>query len=61
MEDIMSMPEPGTQEYEDMISFMRADLESDMGLSKLIDIVEKKLKAEGKDIYEEARKWRDSK
>ena len=31
----MAMPEPGTQAFEDMIDFMRADLESGMKYSKI--------------------------
>jgi len=33
----MPMPEPGTQAWEDMTDFMRKDLESDMGYSKIIE------------------------
>ncbi len=33
---IHAMPEPGTQAFENMVDFMRADLETDMGYSKVI-------------------------
>ena len=55
----MSMPEPGTQAYEDMIDFMRADLESGMGYSKIIAAARKNIEAEGKDFDEEFKKWKE--
>lgn len=55
----MGMPEPGTQAYEDMIDFMRKDLESGMGCSKIIE-------ADGRDFDEELlllifcyKKWKE--
>jgi len=55
------MPEPGTQSYENMIDFMRADLESGMGYSKIIETARKKIEAEGKDFDEEFEKWKQQK
>ena len=42
----MPMPEPGTREYDEMVEFMRRDLETDFASTKLI-----------KDFDEEFDKW----
>jgi hypothetical protein len=54
----MSMPDPGNDEYERMIDFMRADLESDMGYSKIIETARKNIEASGRDFWEEFEKWK---
>ena len=54
----MSMPEPGSQAYESMIDLMRADLESGMRYSKIIDTARKNIEADGKDFNEEFEKWK---
>ena len=46
-------PEPGTKEYDEMVDFMRADLESDMGLTKLIEGARKMFESEGRDFDKE--------
>ena len=55
------MPEPGTKEFEDMIDFMRADLESDMGYSKIIEAGRKIVEEDGRDFDEEFKKWKEGK
>jgi hypothetical protein len=55
------LPEPGSKEWEDMAEFMRADLLSDMMLTKLIMMVRKEFKEQGKDFNEEFKKWKKSK
>lgn len=55
----MPMPEPGTKEYEKMVDFMRADLDSNMGLTKIIEGARKWFASEGRDFdgeFEEYRK-----
>jgi hypothetical protein len=55
----MPMPELGTQEYEDMIEFMRQDLASGGALTKIIMAARKAIEAAGKDFDEEFAKWRE--
>jgi hypothetical protein len=57
----MPMPEPGTTEYEDMVKFMRADLECKMGYSKVEMIARKMLKEQGKDFDEQFDRWKNRK
>jgi hypothetical protein len=54
------IPEPGSQEYERMINFMRADLESDMGYSKIISAAEELMKQQGKDLFKEFETWKSN-
>lgn len=54
----MSMPEPGSPEWENMVDFMRADLESDMAYSKIIDQGRKIVEARGGNFEEEFEKWK---
>lgn len=44
------MPEPGSNEFEKMVDFMRADLESDMGYSKIEMAARKIFKEQGRDF-----------
>lgn len=53
----MAMPEPGTKEYEEMIKFMREDLESGFALTKIIMAARKSIEAAGKNFDEEFAKW----
>jgi hypothetical protein len=53
----MAMPEPGTKEYEDMIEFMREDLESGFALTKIIMAARKSIESAGKNFDEEFAKW----
>lgn len=57
----MSMPEPGSPEYEKMIDFMRADLESNMGYTKIEMGARKLMKEQGRDFDEEFKKWKAAK
>ena len=45
---------------DDAIEFMRADLESGMAYTRLIEAVRKKLKKEGKDFNKEFEKWKQN-
>jgi len=51
------MPKPGTEEYERMVSFMREDLRTGMGLTKIIEQARKQIEDSGKDFDEEFNKW----
>ena len=55
----MNMPEPGTQEWENMVDFMRADLNSGMGYSKIIEQGRKIVEARGGNFEEEFAKWKE--
>ena len=57
-EDLIMMPEPGTKEFENMVDFMRADLESGMQYSALEITVRKMLKLQGRDFEKEFKKWK---
>jgi hypothetical protein len=54
----MALPEPGTPEWEKMVEFMRADLESDMGYTKIEMAARRILKSQGRDFEEEFKKWK---
>lgn len=54
-------PKPGTREFEEAVEFMRADLESGMAYSKIIDVARKNIEADGKDFDEEFEKWKEKK
>ena len=56
----MSLPKPGTQDWENMIDFMRADLESDMRYTKLINTVRKSIESRGGNFDEEFEKWKEN-
>lgn len=53
----MPMPEPGTTEYEEMIEFMRYDLEHGGALTKIITAARKAIENAGKDFDDEFAKW----
>lgn len=55
------LPEPGSDEYERMIDFMRADLECDMGYSKIIKAARDRMESEGRDFDTEFEKWKEEK
>jgi len=57
----MSLPEPGTPEYEKMIDFMRTDLESGMKYSKIIAAGRKIVEDRGGNFDEEFKKWKRQK
>lgn len=52
------MPDPGSAEYEKMIDFMRADLESGMAYSKIIQARRDRMESEGRDFDEEFKQWK---
>ena len=52
-----TMPNPGTQEFENMIDFMRKDLESGMGYTKIEIATRKMFKEQGRDFDAEFAKW----
>jgi hypothetical protein len=55
----MTMPEPGTQKWENMVDFMRKDLENDMAYTK-IEMEARRIVAEkGKDFDAEFKKWKE--
>ena len=43
----------------EQIDFMRADLESDMGYSKIIEATRKRFKEQGRDFEKEFNEWRE--
>ena len=47
------------QEFEDMVDFMRADLESGMQYTALEITVRKMLKLQGRDFNAEFEKWKE--
>lgn len=55
----MPMPEPGTDAYERMINYMRADLESGMAYSKIEMQARKIIEARGGNFDEEFEKWKE--
>lgn len=55
---IHAMPEPGSQAWEDMVDFMRADVDSGMGYTKLIEAVRKSIESSGLNFDEEFEKWK---
>jgi len=52
------LPKRGTKEWEDMVDFMRADLETDMGYSKIEMIARSLFKNQGRDFDKEFEKWK---
>lgn len=57
----MPMPTLGTKEYEEMVDFMRKDLESNMGYTKIEMIARKLFKDQGKDFDKEFENWMNRK
>ena len=54
------IPEPGTAAFEDMIDFMRADLENDMGYSKIIAAGRKIVEDRGENFEEKFEEWKET-
>ena len=50
------LPDPRTKEWESMVDFMRADLETNMAYSKIIAVAEKLFADRGQNLYEEFEK-----
>lgn len=44
--------------YDKMIDFMRADIETNFGYTKIIEKAKKQMESEGKDFWEEYEKWK---
>ena len=54
-----ALPCPGTDSWERMVDYMRDDLDSDMGLTKLEMVARKLLKEQGRDFDTEFKKWKE--
>jgi len=54
-------PEPGSSDYEKMIDFMRADLETNMGYTKIEMAARKMMKKNGRDFDTEFAKYMKNK
>ena len=52
------IPKPGSTRYEEMIEFMRADINSGMALTKMVQSVKERFKEEGRDFDEEFKNWK---
>ena len=52
-----SIKEMSPREYEKMVDFMRADLESNMAYSKIIDKAKELLESQGRDFNKEFESW----
>jgi len=57
----MPMPEPGSQAWEDMIDFMRKDLDSGMSYTKIEMTARKIIEERGGNFDEEFKKWKEDK
>jgi len=57
----MTVPEPGTQAFEDMIDFMRKDLDSGMQYSKIEMMARKIIEERGGNFDKEFAKWKEAK
>ena len=55
----MSLPDPRTREYENMVDFMRADLDSGMQYTKIKMLAYKIIKEDGRNFDEEFAKWEE--
>lgn len=52
------IPKPGSSEYERMVDYMRADLESGMSLSKIEMAARRIIAARGGDFDKEFEEWK---
>ena len=59
IDGLMALPKPGSKKYDDAIKFMRADLASGMGYTKIEMAARKLIKEDGKDFDEEFAKWKE--
>ena len=53
-----SIDEMNSREYEDMVDFMRADMDNQMGYTKLIEAARKRIEERGGDFYEKFEQWK---
>jgi hypothetical protein len=60
LDSLNSLPEPGTAEWEKTVDNMRADLESDFALSKMVHHVQEQFKKDGRNFNEEFEKWKQN-
>ncbi len=56
----MTLPNTESPEWEEMVEFMRVDLASDFGYSKIIKAARESIEARGGNFDEELKKWRES-
>lgn len=59
--DIPTLPNPDTQAWEDMVDFMREDLDNNMMHTRLISKTKELLKSQGRDFDAEFNKWKKEK
>lgn len=57
--DIPNLPDPGTQAWENMVDFMREDLDNNMMRTRLILKARELLKSQGRDFDAEFGKWKE--
>jgi len=53
----MGIPHPDSKEYDRMVDFMREDLRTGMGLTKIIESARKAVEESGRNFDEEFAKW----
>jgi len=58
---IPELPDPGSQEWEDMVDYMRKDLEGGMALTKIQIQARKILRTQGRNFDTEFLKWKETK
>lgn len=56
--ELPKLPEPGTQSWENMVDFIRADMANVDRYSKLIKAAKKSIEARGLNFNEEFEKWK---
>lgn len=61
LDSIADLPEPGTAEWERTADNMRADLDSNFALSKMVQHVRDRFKKEGRDFEKEFEEWKKNK
>lgn len=58
LDSLKGLPEPGTYEWEKTVDNMRADLDSNFALSKMVQHVQDQFKKEGRNFEEEFEVWK---
>ena len=58
--DIPTLPDPDTQAWEDMVDFMREDVDNNMCHTMLISKTRELLKSQGRDFDAEFTKWKEN-
>ena len=59
--EVNSLPEPGSKEWDDMVDYMRADLDSGMSYTKLEMATRKMFEEAGRDFDAEFKAWTEQK